>query len=189
MSLTLWLIRHGSSTLAGTGRWQGWLDVGLSPEGQQEAIQLRLTGEVPITESVFASPLRRCVETCALILPGIPIRPDWRLQTRNLGDWAGLTTEEIKHQGGRSFSPFASESPPNGESLKEVHRRLDSFLTEISQMQGSQVIVTHGAIIGSVLEKVNIEPVIIPPCSFVVIENTNDLWRLRRGPSASVPPV
>jgi alpha-ribazole phosphatase len=189
MNLTLWLIRHGSSTLSGTGQWQGWLDVGLSAGGQQQAMQSTLTRELPLTNRVFASPLRRCMETCELMFPNTPVTSDWRLQTRNLGDWEGLTTEQIKQQGGSWYSPFAQQSPPNGESLEEVCIRLESFLADISQLHGPQVAVTHGAIIGLVLEKLNIEPIVIPPCSFVVIENVLGSWRLKRGPIGSVPPV
>src|SRR5947209_6087815 len=148
MMPVLWLIRHGSSVISGTGRWQGWLDIGLSDEGRKQAIHRRLTGDLPATDRAFTSPLRRCVETCEIILPNTPLTYDGRLRTRNLGEWEGLTTEQINQQGGYWFSPFAEQSPPNGESLEDVWQRVSSFIKDMSYLCGPQIIITHGAIIG-----------------------------------------
>lgn len=175
--------------MSGTGRWQGWLDIGLSDEGRQQAIHRRHAGDLPVVNRTFTSPLRRCVETCELMFPQIPPTCDERLRTRNLGDWEGLTTEQIRQQGGHWFSPFAEHSPPNGESLEEVRRRVGSFIRDMTCLLGHQAIITHGAIIGLILTRLNIQPVIVPPCSFVVIEYAEGLWVLKQGPTGSVPPV
>lgn len=186
---TLWLIRHASSVLSGTGRWQGWLNVGLSDEGRQQAICRRYAEDLPVVNLAFTSPLRRCVETCEIFFPHISLKRDGRLRTRNLGEWEGLTTEQISQQGGHWFSPFAEQAPPNGESLEEVWQRVSSFIRDMSCLCGPQAIITHGAIIGLILARLNIQPVIIPPCSFVIIEYIEGQWVLKQGPTGSVPPV
>lgn len=187
----VWLVRHAASVISGSGRWQGWLDVELSELGRQQANERRLKRDLPITDRVFTSPVKRCIETCDIMLPDARMVCDDRLLTRNLGSWEGLTTEEIHRQGGDWRSPFVEEAPPGGESLSTVWQRVQSFMEDLSGFSGEHIVVTHGAIIGLILLRLNVEPVIIPFCSFVILESqdNNNVWTIEQGPSGSVSPV
>lgn len=189
VSTELWLIRHASSSLSGSHRWQGWADVGLSPEGKEQAKARREAKEIPLVETVFVSSLRRCIETARIVMPGARLCSDDRLRTRRLGRWQGLTTTEIHREGGVWFHPFAEGSPPGGESLEDVWNRVRQFLSECIERTGLQVVVTHGAIIGLILLKIGRDPLIIPACSFIVLDYETTCWKVRREPSGSVPPV
>lgn len=187
----VWLLRHASSEMAGTGRWQGWRDVGLSAEGRKQAFEYRQSGMVPKVDSIYSSPLRRCIETASILAPAEEVILDSRLRTRHLGAWEGLTKEEIRQEGGVWFSPFAPQRPPGGESLAEVESRVMQSLTDIFQTGHSAVlIVTHGAVIGLTLQAVGLAPTIVPPCTAIALEHaTPHRWSLRVPPVGEVPPV
>ena len=122
----LWLVRHAASSLSGTGRWQGWLDVPLSDCGVAQARCLKEKNKLPEVCTVISSSLTRCLQTAEILYPNAHIRREERLRTRNLGRWTGRTTAEIAGAGGRWFSPFASGAPPEGERSEEHTSELQS---------------------------------------------------------------
>jgi broad specificity phosphatase PhoE len=186
----VWLLRHGVSLMTGTGQWQGWADVGLSEEGKRQARACGKCSELPEVEEVRVSSLRRAVATASILRPRARIILDDRLRTRNLGKWEGWTTDEIMRDGGSWFSPFAPGRPPGGESLEAVTERVNEFLGDLcSVADTSHIVVTHGAVIGIILQLIGSEPVIIPPCSFITIVRSGDWWKLLSPPKDSVPPV
>lgn len=186
----VWLIRHGSSQMAGSGRWQGWTDTPLSQDGERQARACFVSGALPEVATVYSSPLRRCTESAKIIKPQAQIILDNRLRTRHLGKWEGWTTEDIIRDGGEWFSPFAEGSPPGGESLEGLRARISDFLDELRLGQlESYVVVTHGAVIGTVLLSLGERPVIVPPCSHVVVGRSKHAFKLLKGPSGSVSPV
>lgn len=186
----VWLVRHGSSQMAGSGRWQGWTDVGLSEEGRRQACNCFVSGQLPVVDMVYCSSLKRCSETAAIILPRAQIISDHRLRTRSLGRWEGWTTTQIADDGGEWFSPFAEGRPPGGESLDDFVRRVSEALTDIlKEGRPLNVVITHGAVIGVTLLALGESPVIIPPCSFVVVEQSATWLRVVSPPTGDVPPV
>ena len=98
---TLVLLRHGESSLNEEGRFSGWADCPLTPEGVRQAHdagrELRDAGIV--FDACFTSVLSRAVETAAIILgelglADIPVTRTWRLNERNYGSLEGTPKKD-----------------------------------------------------------------------------------------------
>jgi len=90
---TLVLIRHGESVWNSEGLFTGWVDVGLSPKGVDEAVNSgRLLDEAGLRpDVVHTSVLTRAIQTAHLSLEAadllwLPVRRSWRLNERQYGD-------------------------------------------------------------------------------------------------------
>jgi 2,3-bisphosphoglycerate-dependent phosphoglycerate mutase len=95
-STRLLLLRHGESEWNALNRFTGWVDVGLSANGEAEA---RRAGEL-LTDAglppdlVHTSVLRRAIRTAEVALEAcqrtwIPVRRSWRLNERHYGALQG----------------------------------------------------------------------------------------------------
>src|SRR6476660_4399142 len=97
------LLRHGESTWNDQGLFTGWVDVGLSEQGEAEAV---LAGELlerhrVLPDVVHTSVLRRAIRTTELALdaagrPWIPVRRSWRLNERHYGALQGKSKAETR---------------------------------------------------------------------------------------------
>ncbi len=95
------LIRHGESTWNRENRFTGWVDVGLSEKGLQEA---KAAGRLLKKEGfafdvAFTSVLRRATTTLSCVLDEmdlfwIPVHKHWRLNERHYGALQGLNKAE-----------------------------------------------------------------------------------------------
>jgi 2,3-bisphosphoglycerate-dependent phosphoglycerate mutase len=104
---TLVLLRHGQSLWNLEGRFTGWVDVDLSPQGEAEAIR---GGELIKAEGLefdraFASVLTRALRTADLALEvadqlWIPLIKHWRLNERHYGGLTGLNKAETAAEHG-----------------------------------------------------------------------------------------
>src|SRR5687767_6699877 len=96
--MSFYLIRHGETLYNAESPIQGQSDVALSPLGlhQAEAIADALAEE-PI-DAVFASPLRRAMQTAEPIAArlGLAIQADDRLKEIHAGIFQGLLWAEIE---------------------------------------------------------------------------------------------
>lgn len=93
---TLVLLRHGESEWNAKNLFTGWVDVDLTPRGEDEARRggelLREQGLLP--DVVHTSVLRRAIRTAELSLDAadrhwIPVRRSWRLNERHYGALQG----------------------------------------------------------------------------------------------------
>jgi 2,3-bisphosphoglycerate-dependent phosphoglycerate mutase len=93
---TLVLLRHGESEWNAKGLFTGWVDVGLSEVGAQEAVNggtlLAQSGLRP--DTVHTSVLTRAIQTAHLTLEEagllwLPVRRSWRLNERHYGALQG----------------------------------------------------------------------------------------------------
>ncbi|MPZ15173.1 MAG: 2,3-diphosphoglycerate-dependent phosphoglycerate mutase [Chloroflexi bacterium] len=98
---TLVLLRHGESVWNQENRFTGWVDVGLTELGVQEAVQAgRILLEEGYTFDVtFTSVLKRSIKTLWIVLEEmdlmwIPVHRSWRLNERHYGALQGLNKEE-----------------------------------------------------------------------------------------------
>jgi len=95
------LIRHGESVWNKENRFTGWVDVGLSEKGLQEAKNAgQALKKAGFTFDVaFTSVLRRAITTLWNVLDGmdllwIPVQKSWRLNERHYGALQGLNKAE-----------------------------------------------------------------------------------------------
>lgn len=154
---TLILVRHGQSQWNLENRFTGWVDVPLSPLGEQEAREAGEKLKGYTFDRAFTSALIRAQETLRIILEvtgqtDIPIERDQALNERHYGDLQGLNKAETAQKFGdeqvhiwrRSFDV----PPPNGESLKDTAARVLPYYKakiEPRVLAGETIIVAaHG---------------------------------------------
>lgn len=150
----LFLTRHGQTEMNWSGRLVGRKDSPLTERGKEQANRVghklqSLVGEAVV--SIWASPLGRAQSTAAIIgdcLGNPPIKTDERLAEIGLGDWEGMTMEDIEFT-----SPGALDGTdrfdwaycaPNGESKAAFFARLKSWLDEIDMDSTPIIAVSHG---------------------------------------------
>jgi 2,3-bisphosphoglycerate-dependent phosphoglycerate mutase len=104
---TLVLLRHGESEWNAKNLFTGWVDVGLSAKGRDEATRggelLRDADLLP--DVVHTSVLRRAITTADLALDAcdrhwVPVRRHWRLNERHYGDLQGKDKAQVREQYG-----------------------------------------------------------------------------------------
>lgn len=152
------LVRHGQSQWNLENRFTGWVDVPVTPLGEQEAHragkELRDAGIK--FDAAFVSELKRANQTLEIIEGELgqkpPLKKDKALNERHYGDLQGLDKAETAKKYGdaqvhiwrRSFDV----APPGGESLKDTaDRTLPYFRKEILPLAqaGKNVLVSaHG---------------------------------------------
>lgn len=128
------LLRHGESQWNLENRFTGWVDVPLSPKGEEEARQAgeKLKALGIHFDMAFTSVLQRAIRTMEITLDilgqsDIPVEKDQALNERHYGDLQGLNKadtakkfgDEQVHIWRRSYDV----APPGGESLKDTAAR------------------------------------------------------------------
>lgn len=128
------LIRHGESQWNLENRFTGWVDVPLSPKGEQEAKAAAELLKSYTFDKAFTSKLKRANDTLAFILKasnqtGIPTEYDQALNERHYGALQGLNKEETAQKFGadqvhiwrRSYDvpPPADKTELNPEGISE----------------------------------------------------------------------
>lgn len=101
------LLRHGESTWNKENRFTGWVDVGLSDRGMDEAIQAGriLSREGYVFDIAYTSVLKRAIKTLWIVLEEmdmmwIPVHHSWRLNERHYGALQGLNKAETVERHG-----------------------------------------------------------------------------------------
>ncbi len=101
MSYRLILLRHGQSTWNQENLFTGWTDVGLTAQGEHEAMASgRLMLEAGLRPDVLhTSVLIRAIRTAEIALDEmglqyLPVRRSWRLNERHYGALQGLDKKE-----------------------------------------------------------------------------------------------
>ena len=128
------LLRHGESQWNLENRFTGWVDVPLTPRGEEEA---RIAGEhlrdLPV-DKLYTSVLQRAINTARIALEAagkgdVPTERDQALNERHYGDLQGLNKAETAAQYGEEQVHIWRRSydvpPPGaeGESLKDTAAR------------------------------------------------------------------
>jgi len=101
------LLRHGESTWNKENRFTGWVDVGLSEKGMQEAAEAgrTLKKERYVFDVAYTSVLKRAIKTLWLALEEmdlmyLPVVNNWRLNERHYGALQGLNKAEMAEKHG-----------------------------------------------------------------------------------------
>lgn len=77
MKITIWMIRHGMTAGNLEKRYVGSTDEPLCEKGYQQILDKRWDHRI---ETVYVSPMRRCIETADILFPNVrqEIVDDWR---------------------------------------------------------------------------------------------------------------
>ena len=157
--LTVYFIRHGTTTMNLQGRFCGRTDALLDPQGWDELRQLKEDYEIPDVERVYSSPAIRCQETASVYFPDKEPFLKEGLWECDFGK--GEKTPASDYAGTDFFKDWLKQLPdtafPEGESLIEVSFRALSAMTRIvyeCRRDGISTIavVAHGCILGRLME-------------------------------------
>jgi broad specificity phosphatase PhoE len=161
MKTRIGLIRHGETVWNRTGRWQGHAPTPISDEGRQQAALLAeyLAQRGEPVAAIYSSDSPRCRETAAIVAGrlGKPLSLDKRLREIDLGEWQGLTSDEIRAWDGERFAAAQLDpyniSRPGGENLSQVAERALQVIREAVERHPGEycLVVSHGGTIRSVL--------------------------------------
>lgn len=188
------LIRHGQSQWNLENRFTGWIDIPLSPQGEEEA---RSAGEKLKGfkfDKVYTSVLQRAIQTYEIAkeaagLGDLPVEKDKALNERMYGDLQGLNKDECRQKFGAEQVQLWRRSydinPPNGESLKDTAARVLPYYhakIEPDLKAGKDIlIVAHGNSLRALImyieniSKENIVKLEIPTGVPIVYELDKDL--------------
>ena len=156
----LFLIRHGKTYGNTLGRYIGTTDEDLCQEGREALFRLKAETDFQAVrpELVYASPLKRCVQTAEILFPEIPVKlvPDLRecdfgaFENKNYKELSGNDAYQAWIDSGGTL-PF-----PGGESREAFQERCRKGFLEVRedirlQMDVRAALVVHGGTIMSIL--------------------------------------
>ena len=112
---------HGTTYDNAESKCSGWKQVELNELGKQQAINLGKNTNYNF-DIIFTSDLIRAIESANLAWPETKKIVDKRLRECNYGDFDGKDKQLVK------YNNHIEEAFPNGESLKDVEKRIREFL-------------------------------------------------------------
>ena len=145
------LIRHGETKGNREHRYIGCrTDESLSEEGI-----LQLQGKIySPARLVFCSPMKRCLETAALLYPGVPVKiiPDFR--ECDFGDFENKNYAELNGRPDyQAWIDSGGEIPfPNGESREAFAARCVSAFEGIQGQKEDCALIAHGGTVMAIME-------------------------------------
>jgi broad specificity phosphatase PhoE len=145
MAVELVYETHSTSVDNERGIATGWLPGELSELGREQARALGERRRDDGIAAVYASDLRRAVETAELAFDGsgIPVHHDARLRECDYGELNGASVEQVTAVRRRHVDePF-----PGGESYRRVVERTRAFLDDlVARHDGERIVViAHSA--------------------------------------------
>jgi broad specificity phosphatase PhoE len=132
---------------------------------QAEAVARWLAAHGPRLEILYSSPNARAWQTAQAVVAGyaaveraLPLVADDRLQEVDLGDWQGLTREEVEAWDGDYYAQHRADwhnvPTRGGESRVQLKARACAVFAEITAQHAGQAvgIVSHGGTLGMLIE-------------------------------------
>ncbi|MHB9058494.1 MAG: histidine phosphatase family protein [Bacillota bacterium] len=155
----VYLVRHAETSWNADGRFQGQVDTELSPLGRRQAAALgtRLAALAP--SGLYTSDLWRARETADLAgsVAGLTATPDRAFREVHVGQWQGLTFDEVRTSRPDSFAEWVSGRAgfrfPQGETYEEGAARAMERLEGLAagHRGGRLVIVSHGGVLRAMI--------------------------------------
>ncbi len=147
--MKLALLRHGMTAWNLEKRGQGQIDQPLCTQGREQLLRLKLPPEYRAYRW-FCSPLERALET-AEILALAPIEVEPALIEMSWGDWEGEILKPLRRKLGEAMRANERRGldfcPPNGESPRQVQRRLQRWLRRIARDGLPVAAIAHKGIV------------------------------------------
>src|SRR3989442_13313239 len=150
----IYLIRHGESTWNAQRRWQGVADSPLSDAGRAEAILLADALHAVPLQAVYCSPLRRAVDTAAVVaaVHRLDVIPVADLREIAFGVWESLLATEVEQRFGALLKEWWDRPDqvqiPGAEPLEAARAPVAAAIHEIvaRHEDGQVAVVAHGCV-------------------------------------------
>ena len=153
--IELYFIRHGKTYGNTLGRYIGTTDESLCSEGRQALKRFFY----PQVEAVYASPMKRCLETADLLWPELPIQCFEKLRECDFGEFENKNYQELKDNPRyQAWVDSEGRMPfPGGERREDFQNRCcEGFIEVLEEIRKKgckkAALVVHGGTIMSILE-------------------------------------
>ncbi|OIO36283.1 MAG: hypothetical protein AUJ72_05960, partial [Candidatus Omnitrophica bacterium CG1_02_46_14] len=153
------IVRHAESALNEQNRIQGHRDSSLTAKGLDQARCLAKKLKSIHVDKVYSSDLGRAYSTTLEIVrhTKLLIVRDPKLREIYLGDWEGMTPEEVDYLYDKGYQKWLKKPSsiriPKAETLKTFKKRVTTRMKAIARAnRGKNVlVVTHGGVITALL--------------------------------------
>ena len=159
MSTRVFLVRHGATVLSAEDRFAGAVDVLLSDEGRDQARRLGVRLSKEDLAAVYASPMKRTLETAKLASDGhkLEVQPIDAIREIAHGRWEGMNRKDVEREFKTEYERYEEDpftfAPVGGESgLQVTARALPALLDLVLKNDGKKfLVVSHKATIRLIL--------------------------------------
>ncbi len=188
------IVRHAESALNEQNRIQGHKDSGLTFKGQYQSHRLARRIQKTKIDKVYSSDLKRAYATTLAITKHskLPIVRDPLLREIHLGDWEGMTPEEVDKLYDKGYQKWLKKPSgvkiPKSEGISHFRKRVTGRVRTIVRANPGKtvLVVTHGGVITALLADwlkadfdnmlLNLE---INNTSLTIVDETDKRVRLR----------
>ena len=154
----LYLVRHGETEANVTNTLQGQSDVRLNEKGIRQAQLVGKRLRDKHFDVILSSDLSRAAVTAAEIagerqMTLTPLLREW-----DLGDWVGLTWDQVKEKFPEEAALFSSGSMDaevsGGESRRQFHERAAKVLRQVTEEYAGKTVlcVSHGGLLRAIFQ-------------------------------------
>ena len=155
MTTRVFLVRHGATTLSAEDRFAGSTDVDLSDAGRMQAGALAERLAKESLAAVYASPMKRTMETASIVAAphGLEPQPTDELREIDHGRWEGLLRAEAEERFAEEYAAWEADpftfAPVGGEAGINVLARALPVLRRIvlRHLDETVLVVSHKATI------------------------------------------
>lgn len=158
MKRYIYILRHGETEYGKEKRYLGHTDCKLSKEGKEQSKYLAsIFANNKITiDNIFSSDLIRCKDTIKIVFPNMKVTLLEQLREINMGDWDGLTFDEVKKKYAEDYKKRGENIrefiPRNGESFLQCQNRAVAIFKHIiNSTEGNIAICSHAGFIRTLL--------------------------------------
>ena len=173
---SFYLVRHGETESTRKGNICGELDVPLTEEGLMNAEIIADTLMDVGIDSIFSSPLIRCVQTSDTIAKAVR-KPTYfkhsGLLEKKEGEWEGKNYWQIRSENPKLWEKWSKDpinvTPPGGESVADFVARIGRAMEDIRKNYeiGQRIVLsTHAGVIKAII----IHTLDIPVANFYRID-------------------
>jgi len=153
---TIIFVRHGLTDWNRAGRFQGQIDIALNEDGIAQAERTGAVFREYRIDAVYSSDLARARQTAEPIsrATGRPVIMEAGLRERRYGVLEGRTHDEVLRDHPETYGRWRGRDPDfalpgGGESLRDLHRRVEGQMRTLAAAHAGQsiVAVTHGGVL------------------------------------------
>lgn len=162
--MKLIFIRHGQTQGNFEGRYLGSTDESLRAEGAEFIREKAARGEYPEAEILWSSPMKRCLETAALIYPDMEVNIEDDLRECDFGKFEYKNYVDMSEdEDYRAWVNSSGTLPfPQGEDADEFRERSRQAFLKIVRRYGDDSVIAftvHGGTMMAVFSKFEEPPV------------------------------